>query len=257
MSTTLYLARESWLHRLNPLTKLVALLSILVIAFAAHWWWIPAAIAAALVAIGASADVAGRLSVLSGRILAPILLVLLGVQGLTYPGSTVLVDLGPLAVTAEGLQFAALIGSRLLCLVVASVLLILTTHPGKLLTALTEAGFSPKFAYLIAATLQLIPSFQDRARRILLAQQARGLALPTNPLRRAGRLLPLVGPLVLGMFTDLEDRTLAMEARGFSSTAKRTTLEPVPDSGPQRVVRWLFPLLAVAVAVLPGLMARS
>ncbi|MEZ5129504.1 MAG: hypothetical protein R2703_13665 [Micropruina glycogenica] len=46
--------------------------------------------------------------------------------------------------------------------------------------------------------------------------------------------MPPLGPLVLGMFTDVEERSTAMEARGFGSTAKRTTLTPVRDSAAQR-----------------------
>ena len=168
-------------------------------------------------------------------------------QGLTYPGGrTVLWQWGPLALTTEGLMFALTIGARLVCLVLASVLLVLTTHPGDLMSALTEQGMSPKFAYIISSTLQLIPSFQARATSILLAQQARGLTVPSNPLRRLGVLMPLLGPLVLGMFTDIEERSTAMEARGFGSTARRTTLVPVRDTRAQRVARWVIPVLALA-----------
>src|SRR5690606_27429035 len=103
-----------------------------------------------------------------------------------------------------------------------------------------------KFAYIISSTLQLVPAFKDRADSILLAQQSRGLALGGNPFRRARLMMPLLSPLVLGMFTDVEERSTAMEARAFGSTAKRTTLLPVPDSTAQRVARWLFVLLAVA-----------
>jgi energy-coupling factor transport system permease protein len=146
-------------------------------------------------------------------------------------------------------MFALTIGMRIICLVLASILLVLTTHPGDLMSALTERGMSPKFSYIISSTLQLIPSFQDRANAILLAQQARGLAIPRNPLRRAGVLLPLLGPLVLGMFTDVDERSTAMEARGFGSAAKRTSLIPVPDSRPQQVARWLMPAIVVVLAV--------
>ncbi len=103
---------------------------------------------------------------------------------------------------------------------------------------------SPKFAYIISSTLQLIPAFRSRADGILLAQQARGLTIPRNPLRRVGVLMPLLGPLVLGMFTDVEERGTAMEARGFGSTARRTALEAVLAPTAQRVARWAMPLVA-------------
>lgn len=257
MSQTLFQPTDSVIHRLNPLTKLVALLSILVIVFASGQWWVSAALALVVAILAVLAGVAASLARVSSRILLPILIVLVLVQGLTFPGETVLLALGPLAVTSEGLSLALLIGARLGCLVLASVLFVLTTQPGTLLTALTSSGMSPKFAYLIAATLQLIPSFQERGRRILLAQQARGFKLPRNPLRRATRLMPLIAPLVLGMFTDAEDRSMAMEARAFGSTARRTCLEPVPDSRAQLVARWLMPLAALTFVVVPMLLEVS
>ena len=74
--------------------------------------------------------------------------------------------------------------------------------------------------------------------------------MPRNPVRRLGVLMPLLGPLVLGMFTDVEERSTAMEARGFGSTAKRTTLTPVRDSAAQKVARWVMPAVALLAVVL-------
>ncbi|MCW3158034.1 energy-coupling factor transporter transmembrane component T family protein [Micropruina sonneratiae] len=253
MSTTLYVERVSPVHRLNPVTKLVALLCLLVVVFAIAQWWV--GVGVLLLVIVPAAVASGCGGVLAGfalRLLLPVLAMLVLVQGLTYPGGqTVLWEWGPLALTTEGLLFAATIGARLACLVCASVLLVLTTHPGELMSALTEKGLSPKFSYIISSTLQLIPSFRDRADSILLAQQARGLAVPRNPLRRLGVLMPLLGPLVLGMFTDVEERSTAMEARGFGSTARRTSLVPVPDTTAQRVARWVMPALAAVAIVAP------
>lgn len=251
MSTSLYVDRASPVHRLNPVTKLVALLSLIVIVFALPYWGSLIVLVSVILPAALIAHCGGRLAKLGGAILLPLVVVLALVQGLTFPGGqTPVWQWGILTVTSEGLMFALTIGARIVCLVLASLLLVLTTHPGDLMSALTERGMSPKFSYIISSTLQLIPSFQDRANAILLAQQARGLALPRNPLRRAGALLPLLGPLVLGMFTDVDERGTAMEARGFGSTARRTSLIPVPDSGAQRIARWAMPALAAAAVVL-------
>ena len=253
MTQTLFVDTGSPVHRLNPVTKLVALLSILVIVFALPQWWTSAIVVVGVLVPAAVVARCGReLAGIGGRILLPIVVVLVLVQGLTFPGGqTVLWQWGPLSLTSEGLLFALNIGARIICLVLASVLLVLTTHPGDLMSALTEGGMSPKFAYIISSTLQLIPAFRSRADGILLAQQARGLAIPRNPLRRFGVMMPLLGPLVLGMFTDVEERGTAMEARGFGSTARRTALEAVPDSTAQRVARWIMPALALAAVVVP------
>lgn len=253
MATTLFDIRKSAIHRLNPVTKLIALLAIIVTVFAIPLWWVAGLIVVFVVAPAAViSGSGGRLLSLSLKILIPIILVLFIVQGLTFPGGkTVIWEWGIIDITTEGLMFALGIGSRIIVLVLASILLVLTTHPGDLMSALTERGMSPKFAYIISSTLQLIPAFRERADSILLAQQARGLSLKGSPVRRVKVMLPLLSPLVLGMFTDVEERSTAMEARAFGSTAKRTSLVPVPDSLVQRIARWLFVVLALAAIATP------
>lgn len=253
MATTLFDIRKSAIHRLNPVTKLIALLAIIVTVFAIPLWWVAGLIVVFVVAPAAViSGSGGRLLSLSLKILIPIILVLFIVQGLTFPGGkTVIWEWGIIDITTEGLLFALGIGSRIIVLVLASILLVLTTHPGDLMSALTERGMSPKFAYIISSTLQLIPAFRERADSILLAQQARGLSLKGSPVRRVKVMLPLLSPLVLGMFTDVEERSTAMEARAFGSTAKRTSLVPVPDSLVQRIARWLFVVLALAAIATP------
>ncbi|MEO7588703.1 MAG: energy-coupling factor transporter transmembrane component T [Arachnia sp.] len=253
MTTTLFDNRKSVIHRLNPVTKLIALLAIIVIVFAIPLWWV-AGLIVVLVVLPAAvlSGAGGALLSISLKILLPILAALFIVQGLTYPGGeTVIWQWGIISVSSEGLVFALGIGSRIIVLVLTSILLVLTTHPGELMSALTERGMSPKFAYIISSTLQLIPAFKDRADSILLAQQARGLSLKGSPIHRMKVLLPLLSPLILGMFTDVEERSTAMEARAFGSTAKRTALIPVPDTMAQRIARWFFVVLALAAVATP------
>ncbi|MCU1441425.1 MAG: hypothetical protein JWP85_2422 [Rhodoglobus sp.] len=252
MTTTFYVDRPSPIHRLNPVTKLVAMLSIIVIVFAIQLWWVAALVVLVVVVPAAViSGTGGRLLSLALKLLLPILIVLVLIQGLFFPeGTTVLAQWGPARVTVEGLLFALGIGSRITALVLCSLLLLITTNPASLMTSLSKNGMSPKMSYVISSTLQIIPAFQTRAESILLAQQARGLKLRGNPIRRIRALLPLISPLILGMFTDVEERSTAMEARGFSSTATHTSLMIVPDSVVQRVARWVFVALAVASVVL-------
>ncbi|MFL0713450.1 MAG: energy-coupling factor transporter transmembrane component T family protein [Microcella pacifica] len=251
-TTTLYLERTSALHRLNPVTKLVALLSIILAVFAVPHWWIPLGIVAVVIVPAAVLGrVGGRLLRLFLILLLPLLVVLFLIQGLFYPdGSTVLWEWGLAQLTTEGLLFALTIGSRLTALVLGSLVFVLTTDPARLMSALTQVGMSPKIAYVISASLQIIPAFQARAQSILLAQQARGLAIVGSPLKRARALLPLLGPLILGMITNVDERSTAMEARAFGATPKPTSLIIVPDPVGERVARWLMFLSAIAVVVL-------
>jgi energy-coupling factor transport system permease protein len=249
--STLYLDRPSSLNRLNPITKLVGVVSIIILVFALPYWWAPLAILILIVVPAALlARVGGRLLVVSGVLLVPLMLVLIVAQGFFNPrGETILFSLGSFSFSLEGLLFALAVGGRTVVLVTATMVLLFTTHPGKLLNALSKNGMPPKIAYVISSTLQIIPSFRTRADSILLAQRSRGLKTRGNPIRRFRVLIPLLSPLILGVFVDVDERSTAMEARAFGSTAKRTALEVLSDPVPEKIARWLVVLLALGVLV--------
>jgi len=250
--STLYLDRPSPVHRLNPITKLVMVVAIILLVFALPYWWAPLAILVLVVVPAALlARVGGRLLLVGGAILVPLLLVLTIGQGFfNSRGETVLFSLGPFDFTLEGVLFAAAVGGRTAVLITAAMLLLLTTHPGKLLTALSQNGMPPKMAYVISSTLQMLPTFRTRADSIILAQRSRGLKTRGNPIRRFAVLIPLLSPLILGVFVDVDERSTAMEARAFGSTGKRTALTVIPDPLSERIGRWVIIVLAVAALVL-------
>ncbi|ASU84329.1 energy-coupling factor transporter transmembrane protein EcfT [Nocardiopsis gilva YIM 90087] len=255
MSQTLnfYQDGATWIHRLNPVTKLAFVAAVTIAAFGVENLWWPAVLFLLLeIPAAIAAGVTTRFIKLVLGFFAPFLVILFLLQGLTYPDpGTVLVELGPLAVKTEGLVFAGTTALRLLVMVSAFIVLLLTTHPGTLMSAMQQAGLPPKIAYVISATMQIIPAFQARAGAIMQAQQARGLDLGSGgALTRARRLVPLMGPLLLGALTDVENRSIAMESRAFGSPRRPTAFTIVPDSVGQRLARWAMILLAVLAIAL-------
>jgi energy-coupling factor transport system permease protein len=249
--STLYLDRPSPLNRLNPITKLVGVVAIIIVVFAVPYWWTPWAILILVVVPAALlARVGGRLLAVTGALILPLMIVIIIAQGFFNPnGETILFSLGTFNFSLEGLLFALNVGGRTVVLITATIVMLLTTHPGKLLSALSANGMPPKIAYVISSTLQIIPSFRTRADSILLAQRSRGLKIGGNPVRRFATLVPLLSPLILGVFVDVDERSTAMEARAFGSTAKRTALEVLPDPVPEQVARWIVLLVALAALV--------
>jgi energy-coupling factor transport system permease protein len=251
MTAAFYQHRESPVHRLNPLTKLALAASLVVLAFAVPLpWWPLALFVVVLLPSVWTAGVQRRFGVLVLKFVGPFLVTIFVVQGLFFPqGEDVLARWGPLTVKAAGLAFAAETATRLLVLIGAFLFLLLTTHPGALMNAMVQRGMAPNISYVVSATLQIIPTFRSRARNILQAQRARGLETEGSLPRRMRALLPLVGPLVLGSLTDVDERAIAMEARAFGAPARRTSLVRIPDSAAQRVARWALAVLAVAAIV--------
>ena len=95
---------------------------------------------------------------------------------------------------------------------------------------LTRRGLPGQFAYVIISTLQILPQMQAKAQTIIAAQRSRGLGYAKQFLRREGSLVPLVGPLVFGSLVEVEERAIAIEARGFTSTHVKTSLYDIPDT---------------------------
>lgn len=255
MSQTLSFYDEgtTWIHRLNPVTKLVFVAAVTIAAFGVDSVWWPALLFVVLELPGAViARTASRFCKLVLGFFGPFLVILFLLQGLTYPDpGTVLAEFGPFAIKTEGLVFAGTTALRLLVMVGAFILLLLTTHPGTLMSGMQQAGLPPKIAYVVSATMQLIPSFQGRASAIMQAQQARGLETSSGgALSRARRLVPLMGPLLLGALTDVENRSIAMESRAFGSPYHSTAYTVVSDSRTQQAARWGMILLGVSAIVL-------
>jgi energy-coupling factor transport system permease protein len=84
---------------------------------------------------------------------------------------------------------------------------------------------------------------QAKAQTIIAAQRSRGLDTESSILKRIQALVPLVGPLVFGSLVEVEERAIAIEARGFTSPLPKTSLHEIADSKTDKVLRWL--LLAV------------
>jgi energy-coupling factor transport system permease protein len=105
---------------------------------------------------------------------------------------------------------------------------------------------------VIGSAIRTIPTMGSRAIEIVEAQRARGLDTEGSIRRRLRGIVPLAGPMVFGSLGEVEERTIALEARAFSAPVRRTAMRALPDSSTQRVLRWvvgLGSLVAVAVSV--------
>jgi energy-coupling factor transport system permease protein len=208
------------------------------------------------VAVVAPALVAGELVRLVRTALLvslPLALSALIVNVFFFPGGReVIVQLGPVAATREGLDFAAQILARIAAISGAITLFYLTTRPADLVLDLERRGISGRAAFVANASVQTVPRMVELAGSIVDAQRARGLDTEGSLRRRLAGILPIVGPVILGSIAEVEERTMALEARGFTRPGQRTLLWAPPDRDVERVARWL---LVVALAAL--VVARS
>ncbi len=248
---------DSWLHRRNPATKLLALAWVLVATFLLPAYVLPL-LAVIVVGLAASGGLLVPL-IRSLRIPAVLIGSILVVNAFFFPGATDrLAGLGPIGLTREGLGFGLVAAGRVLVAFVVSILFLFTTLADDLLEAMVARGASHRIAFVVLSAVQLVPRLQDRARAILEAQQARGLAIEGPVWRRVRALVPLVGPILLGSLIDVRERTFALEARAFGSRPDRTAYRIVSDPPVDRWIRraLAFALVGVVVLGVTGALGR-
>lgn len=246
-------AGETWLHRRNPVTKLLAVVWTAVSAFALPPLALPVVIG--MVVVGAASTGLLASVVRSLRIPAVLFASIFLVNAFFYPGDVDrLIAIGPVGLSWEGIAFGLVSAGRILAVFVASILFLFTTLPDDLLEALVDKGASHRLAFVVLSAIQLVPRLQARAAAILDAQQARGLRVAGSVFARARAVVPLVGPIVLGSLIDVRERTLALEARGFGARRDRTAYRVVEDPPVDRWTRIaiVLSLIAIVVAVLAG-----
>lgn len=250
-SLSIYAARESGLHHLNPLTKFMLTISIFVCGFVlpGQWtsFWI---LGLVIMPLSLWAKVAGRLVNLVLKISWPLIISLLIIQTFFWGEGTALFHIGFLQPKLEGLIFAIKSSGRIMFIMADFLLFSLTTRPDTLMISLKQKGMPAGLAYIIVTTLQLVPQFITKANTILDAQRSRGLETEGNFATRARALLPLILPLVIGSLLEVEERAIAIEARAFNSRHKETSLLEISDSRAQGILR--FGLIVLTLLFIAG-----
>jgi energy-coupling factor transport system permease protein len=247
----------SAIHRLNPLTKATLATVTAVAAVVLGGLAGPIALVAAAVLIPALvARVLGRLVRTALLLSLPIAISAFLVNLFFLPGAEqVLLRIGPITATAEGLGFALEILVRILAISGAVTLFYLTTRPADLVVDLERRGVSPRVGFVANASVQTVPAMVERAGQITAAQRARGMDTEGSVWRRLRGIIPIVGPVILGSIAEVEERTMALEARGFTRPGRRTLLWSPPDSAIEALARWamLAALAALIVVRVTGL----
>jgi energy-coupling factor transport system permease protein len=228
-----YFPGSSLLHRLDPRTKLLGTIIFVTGIFLAES---PAAYglltAFAALAIALS-GVPVRLVLRSVRPLWLIILITVLIHVFTTPG-TVVYALGPLTATAEGVRQGALMGARLVFLIMMSSLLTFTTSPivltdgiERLLNPFRRFGLpAHELAMMMTIALRFIPTLLEETDRIMKAQMARGADFSGgNILRRAKNMVPLLVPLFISAFRRADELAVAMEARCYRGGENRTRMK--------------------------------
>lgn len=247
-----FVKRDSPIHRLNPMTKVVMALSIVLVSFFSPWYWTPQTLfLVAIIPLTLIGRVAREYWNFFLKIVLPTIAILFIMQAVFLPGeSRIILEFFGLEITELSAQLAFRNATRIAVMISSFTILLLTTHPSELMSDLTRRGLPGQFAYVVISSLQIIPQMQAKAQTIISAQRSRGLDTQSSFLRRVGAIVPLVGPLVFGSLVEVEERAIAIEARGFTSTRPKTSLHEIPDTAFDRAIRGILIALVIITLAL-------
>jgi len=245
----MYQPGSSILHRLHPLVKGGWMLLGTVLVFVVHDpWSILAVLGVVLVAFPLAGLSLGK--VRGMRLFAMTALLLGSLQILFVHRGPVLFQIGPLVVTAGGVEAGVYVAARFLSVVFLSYLFVLTTAPNDLAYALMQAGLSYRYGFALITALRLVPVFEQEGQIVYCAQLARGVQYDTRSLRRFLTLArQFFLPLLVSALGKVDGLAVSMEGRCFGKYPTRTFLREVHLTR-QDVVALLILLIAVRAQIL-------
>jgi len=171
----------------------------------------------------------------------------------------VLVRLGFLRITKQGLHSALFNGLRLIYLIMGSSFMTFTTTPNHLTDGM-ERLLRPlrhikvpvhEIAMMMSIALRFIPILLEETDKIMKAQMARGADFESGGvIKRAKGLVPLLVPLFVSAFRRANDLAMAMEARCYRGGEGRTKMKPLKYSRKDAVAYLvLFMYFATVVVI--------
>ena len=225
---------NSVIHRMDPRTKLVLLVVYIVALFIATSWISYALMFAFLAFVIAISKIPVK-SIVHGMKPLVLILVFTAVLNLFLTeGETVLVKLGFVTITLEGLLRAFFMMIRILMLVTCTFLLTYTTSPIALTDGL-ESLLGPlkkikvpvhELSMMMCIALRFIPTLIEETDKIMSAQKARGADFETGKLMdRVKALIPILVPLFISAFRRADELATAMECRCYQGGDGRTKMK--------------------------------
>jgi energy-coupling factor transport system permease protein len=223
---------ESWIHKLDPRVKILSTFAFIISLFLVKDFY------------GFLTEV-GFLGLMVGVSKVPLRYILKGLKpifliilftftiNMFMTKGKILIEIGFLTITEEGVYNAFFMGLRLILLIIGSSLLTLTTKPisltdgiERLLSPFKSIGLpAHELAMMMTIALRFIPTLLEETDKIMKAQMARGADFESgNLVRRAKSLIPLLVPLFISAFRIAQDLAMAMEARCYRGGDFRTRM---------------------------------
>ena len=245
MDPSLYLDRDTWVHHLDPRTKMFLLVGMFALPFVFLNPLYELAVLALVLLFGYLAESLVNLLRI-WFILFMILLVTTILWAIIGSGRTPLF----LFVEREALLYGLSTALRIVITVIAGMIFLSTTRNEEVAIGLVRLGIPYRFAFAISTALRLVPTIVATGLTIGQAQRSRGLDLDSgNIIERIRNHLPLLVPVFVTTVRSTNVFSMALESKGFGAGSRRTFYLQTAMGGRDAVV------LVAFVALLAGCIA--
>lgn len=229
-----YFPGNSFVHRLDPRTKLVMVVIYIVALFMAQSWLSYGLVFAFLI-FSIRISTIPLKTITKG--LKPVLFIVVftGVLNLFFTeGTHEIFTIFGFTMTWEAVQRAFFMVSRIMMLITGTFLLTYTTSPIALTDGL-ESLLGPlkklhfpvhELSMMMCIALRFIPTLIEETDKIMSAQKARGADFESGSLMdRAKALVPILVPLFISAFRRADELAIAMECRCYQGGEGRTKMK--------------------------------
>ncbi len=257
-----YFPGDTFVHRLDPRTKLLAVILYIVALFNAKTVITYGIVILCLALCVAVSRVSFR-ALTRGLKPVYIIVAFTAIMNLFFTGGEPIIDVWLLRrISLAGIYAAVAMVLRIVLLIMGTFLLTYTTSPISLTDAL-ENLLGPlkklrlpvhELAMMMSIALRFIPTLIEETDKIMSAQKARGADFETGSiLQRAKALVPILVPLFISAFRRADELATAMECRCYHGGEGRTALHVLRYRASDWLVIIGFILLAAGIIVLKKL----
>lgn len=224
---------NSFIHRLDPRSKILLLIGFLVIIFCTFNYLSLSVVTLFTLFFILISGVSPKIYLKSLKVII-LIVIITSVLNLFYGTGEPIWQWGIIKITMNGINRAVFVTVRIVCLILASSCLTFTTSPTDLTDAI-ERLMKPiakihfpvhEVAMMMTLALRFVPTLLEETDKIMQAQKARGADMDAgNVLTRIKAFIPILIPLFVSAFRRAYDVATAMECRCYHGGAGRTRMK--------------------------------
>lgn len=225
-----YMPGDSIIHRLDPRTKIIAMITLMIFIFFVNNFVGYAILGAFILILITLSGISIEVFVRGLRPMLFLILFTVILQLFFTRSGELIWSWQFLTLTTDGLYNAFFILFRFVLIIFISTILTLTTQPlaitdglEKLLYPVRNVFPVHEMALMLAIALRFVPTLMEETDKIMNAQRARGVDFNEGSLtERMKAIVPILIPLFISAFNRAYDLAIAMEARGYQGGEGRT-----------------------------------